>query len=267
MTILASAGRLCKRFGPGRLPGAENRNIGAGYAFATAALSAATVFILVTGYRPILQYGLEAFGPGHEGIYLFGAYALPFVVPSAFVAGGLAWEFRLKGIPFEGAFAGIVATILTYAIATPLAISVYYWLSLVSPAVTMSRTPLDLIFFFAFFGFLFTFWLTLPLGAISGHIHERAVTDATTDGDSTTDAATDGLGTNGGYTDEHGLQAREQVERLLLRNGGRMTGADIVEATGWSEAEVAEAVSILVAADRVERRHEVGDTVICYPEE
>lgn len=175
METVASAERLCKRFGPGRLPGAENRDIGAGYAFATAALSAATVFILLTGYKPILQYGLGAFGPAREGIYLFGAYALPFIVPSAFVAGGLAWEFRLEGIPFEGAFAGIVATILTYVIATPLAISVYYWLSLIYPSVTMSRTPLDLILFFGFFGFLFTFWLTLPLGAVSGYIHERAV--------------------------------------------------------------------------------------------
>jgi len=175
MGTVAIPERLCKRFGPGRLPGAENRDIGAGYAFATAALSAATAFILVTGYGPILQYGLEAFGPAHKGIYKFGAYALPFVVPSAFVAGALAWEFRLEGIPFEGAFAGIVATILTYVIATPLAISVYYWLSVLYPTVTMSRTPLDLIFFFGFFGFLFTFWLTLPLGAISGQIHEQAV--------------------------------------------------------------------------------------------
>jgi hypothetical protein len=29
----------------------------------------------------------------------------------------------------------------------------------------------------ALFGFVYTFWLTLPIGVVSGWIHERAITE------------------------------------------------------------------------------------------
>jgi len=169
---------LCKRFGPGRLPGADNRDVGAGYAFATAALSAAAVFVVVTGFDQITKYGLAAFGPAHGGIYMFGVYAIPFVVPSAFLAGAFIWEQRAASARYWGVAAGIVATVLTYVIATPLTISGWYVITLLHPAWTMSGNLPRLVMLFGIFGFLTTFWVTLPLGAISGYVHERAIAES-----------------------------------------------------------------------------------------
>ncbi|MEA1930656.1 MAG: hypothetical protein U9O06_03800 [Euryarchaeota archaeon] len=38
---------VCKQYGPGRLPYADRREIGAGYAMATTAMVAAVTFVLV----------------------------------------------------------------------------------------------------------------------------------------------------------------------------------------------------------------------------
>ncbi|MFC6756430.1 MULTISPECIES: hypothetical protein [Haloarcula] len=168
---------LCKRFGPGRLPGADNRVVGAGYAFATAALSAATVFVVVTGFESITKHGLAAFGPAHGGIYMFGVYAIPFVVPSAFIAGAFTWAQRPASARYWGAVGGIVATVLTYIIATPLTISGWYVITLLHPEWTMSSNLPRLMMLLGIVGFLLTCWLTLPVGAISGYIHERAVVE------------------------------------------------------------------------------------------
>ncbi|MBX0288155.1 hypothetical protein [Haloarcula salinisoli] len=174
-TTAQTAEVLCKRFGPGRLPGADNRDIGAGYAFATAALSAATVFVVAAGFEPITKYGLGAFGPAHGGIYMFGVYAIPFVVPSAFLAGAFTWAQRPASARYWGVAGGIAATVLTYGIGAPLSVSGWYVITLLHPEWTMSGNLPRLTMLFGMFGFLTTFWITLPVGALSGHIHERAV--------------------------------------------------------------------------------------------
>ena len=56
-TAVETVGAFCKRYGPGRLPGANRPAVGAGYAVATAALAAAVAFIVVTGVRTLLVFG------------------------------------------------------------------------------------------------------------------------------------------------------------------------------------------------------------------
>ena len=171
----ATAARLCERYGPGRLPGAEARAVGAGYAMATAALSAATLFVLVTG-----GFALLAGGPGPQGstsdfLVFYGLWAVPIVVPAAFLAGAIVWRTLPEKTPYYGPVAGLLATALTYVVATGL-------LAVLVIGVTpvLYGDPLDVTGYgpFAGFigaiGFIYTFWLTLPLGTVSGDIHDQA---------------------------------------------------------------------------------------------
>ena len=166
---------LCHRYGPGKLPRAEERGIGAGYACAGAALLAALTFagvmllLWLFGPEPLLAGTL-----GRAAIV-----AIPVVVPGAFVAGWATWT----GLPAErerfGARAGAIAAGATYVVASaflvPLLLAASYVERVplgvetgdVLPAVFLVLVPA---------GFLLTFWLTVPLGAAAGYVHERART-------------------------------------------------------------------------------------------
>jgi len=48
MDLLKAVVFVCKQYGPGRLPHARRRDVGAGYAMATVAALTTTAFILVT---------------------------------------------------------------------------------------------------------------------------------------------------------------------------------------------------------------------------
>ncbi|MDS0260830.1 hypothetical protein NDI56_15595 [Haloarcula sp. S1CR25-12] len=92
-TAVETAGVLCKRYGPGRLPGADSRSIGAGYAFATAALLASVAFVVLNSVNTVVTAGPGALWLTTDGgLLYFGLRAPPFVVPAAFAAGALAWD-------------------------------------------------------------------------------------------------------------------------------------------------------------------------------
>jgi hypothetical protein len=76
-------GAGCERYGPGRLPRADERGIGAGYACAGAALLAALTFagVMVLLWLFGWNRGLAAFFGRAAGV------AIPVVVPGPFVAG------------------------------------------------------------------------------------------------------------------------------------------------------------------------------------
>jgi len=168
-----TVGSLCKRYGPGRLPGASRPAIGTGYAVATAALAASVAFVVLTGVQTLLFGGPGTF-PG-DFTYI-GLLAIPLVVPAAFVGGVVASLLLPESMSYRGPFAGLFATGLTYVVATLLIVA---RLIVINPFESVLRSgQWGLIV--GFVGFLYTFWLTLPIGVVSGWIHERAQADPNT---------------------------------------------------------------------------------------
>ena len=168
---------VCKQYGPGRLPYADRRDIGAGYAMATTAAVATVTFVFVM-QLPGLP---EVLPTGDDAVYV-GSIALPIVVLSAFVAGVIAWRSATPELSRLGPVAGLAATGLTYLIGTLVVGAVLVILSVIqdpSQLRTLS-TAGELLVGMSYFAptvgvvaFLFTFWLTLPLGALGGSIYER----------------------------------------------------------------------------------------------
>jgi hypothetical protein len=170
---------LCKRYGPGRLPGADNRSIGAGYAFATAALLASVAFIVLSGVQTLLIAGPDGLRLAADGgLLYFGLRAPPFVVSAAFAAGALAWRLVPQDLRYYGPISGLVATVLTYIglaalLAAALLGDMLYSLGIVvEPGAAVLVGAL-----YGVVGFVNTFWITLPVGALSGYVHERAVAE------------------------------------------------------------------------------------------
>mgnify|MGYP006280993493 CR=1 FL=1 len=154
-----------QRYGPGRLPWAESRAVGGGYAMATAALLACLAFGVPS---------LAAVALGVDGLsttfLVFLPVALPLVVLTAFLAGALVW-WRLPDHA-SGLLAGLLATSLTYLFSTVLLVPLFLfatygeWYFSVPGAVATAAL-------FAFTAVLLTGWLTLPLGCLVGYLHER----------------------------------------------------------------------------------------------
>ena len=173
-TAVETVGVFCKRYGPGRLPGASRPAVGAGYAVATAALAAAVAFIVVSGIRTLLVFGsLTITG----GVWYFGLLAIPLVVPAAFIGGAVAWRLFPESMSYRGSLAGLLATVLTYVVATLLTVAILLVIFLIDSGPEPVRGSVVVGLLYGGFGFIYTFWLTLPIGAVSGWIHERAVTE------------------------------------------------------------------------------------------
>jgi hypothetical protein len=172
-------GQFCHRYGPGRLPRADERAIGAGYAAASAALVAALLFAGTSSLASVF-FGVEL----TSGLAPYGLAAIPLVVPGAFVAGWATWR-QLPETTYFGPIAGTIAVAVTYPVAAALLLPVLV------VELLLSGTPLDALGtglvlgpLIAGFAFVLTSWLTLPLGAASGYVYERArtATDVETGG-------------------------------------------------------------------------------------
>lgn len=96
-------------------------------------------------------------GPGEKAIAVLG--------------GAVAWRLLPESMSYRGPLAGMLATVLTYVGATLLLVPL---LVASSPAQPLSSVGLGLLV--GIVGFILTFWLTLPIGAVSGWIHEQTVT-------------------------------------------------------------------------------------------
>jgi len=180
---------VCKQHGPGRLPYADRREVGAGYAMATTAAVAAVAFVLagqITGLSEATTIGPFWFGyvgiPSGIAAVEVAAVAIPVIVPSAFVSGVIVWWVDSSDRSRFGPVAGVVATGLTYPVG-----SLGVGAVVTIPSVLRDLGQLRLlslvfdllagtVYFALFVGipvFVFTFWLTLPLGALGGSIYER----------------------------------------------------------------------------------------------
>lgn len=159
----------CKRYGPGRLPRAENHAIGAGYAGATAAVCTAAVY---AGTATVVDsLGLEA--TAEFATVVLAGLALPFVVPAAFAIGLVGWNVFPLRSPVGGAIAGFLGTIGTYALALLLFGALVTTLEALSGA-----DPLRAAVFswgVVYFAFVETWWAALPTGSISGLVYGTVV--------------------------------------------------------------------------------------------
>jgi len=164
--------RVCTRYGPGRLPGANRPDVGAGYAAASAALGASLLF--ATGAIVGETVGLLS---SNDGVvwFAFTGLAVPVVVPTALVAGVVVWRILPSEIPFFGAVAGIFGTLGTY-VGSLLALML-----ILTATATLGLSGSDPLSAAAFsFGvvyiaFLLTWWVTFPVGAVSGIIYTDIV--------------------------------------------------------------------------------------------
>ena len=181
MDLLAPIVFVCKRYGPGRLPYAHRRDVGAGYAMATVAAITTTAFLLVTqlvGISTIMSSWYHPYG-GSLSEQLIGMIS---TVPAGFVAGVVVWRLprfrRWHGIP-----AGVAAMLVMYPVSVLLDLAVVVplrQLLVESAGLSLSAYVLQLYgatFYMWFMGYTAlttTFWLTLPLGAVGGYVHEYA---------------------------------------------------------------------------------------------
>lgn len=105
-------GTLCRRHGPGRLPGATRRDLGGGYAFA----GAMVVFCL--GYALNASIGVGWSGPNPVFLEdpVSAVIAFSLVVACGFVGGFLTWRHLPAGVPFAGPVAGVIASFVTHVL-------------------------------------------------------------------------------------------------------------------------------------------------------
>jgi hypothetical protein len=158
---------------------------------ATVAAITTTVCILATqlvGFFTVTAATGSLTLVGYAGPLPEQVFGMVTTVPGGFVAGALVWRVprlrRWRGVP-----AGVGAMLVMYPVSQLLGMVV---LRPFEPLVTDSTTAVSLsevlpslpaiLLYTVIFGFLAlgtTFWLTLPLGALGGYIHERArATDA-----------------------------------------------------------------------------------------
>lgn len=187
MNVLDSVGAACKRFGPGRLPYAHRREVGAGYAMATATAVATAAFIALTQTFGISTL-MSSWYVGYEGALVEQAIGMASTVPAGFVAGSVVWRAagdRIAGRVAAGPIAGLAAMALMYPLSALVDI-VGLWLGNVGPlSATAVLEAVQLLYYgpilAVFMGYsaaTTTYWLTLPLAAVGGFVYERTRAEA-----------------------------------------------------------------------------------------
>ncbi|THE65891.1 hypothetical protein D8Y22_05030 [Salinadaptatus halalkaliphilus] len=160
--------RFCKRYGPGRLPKADDDSIGAGYAAATAAVVATVAFGLVMVGADFVVAG------AFDGTVLaaLGLSMAPIVGPLAFVVGVVIWRHLPSETPYYGFTAGFLGTVVTYVGAFLVGCILLVSLAALSVTGTDPVAAGAFAVGVADVGFRLTAWLTVPIGCASGYLYE-----------------------------------------------------------------------------------------------
>lgn len=172
--FLTTLGTACKQYGPGRLPKADHRDIGAGYALAFAATGTTLLFALVAWSLYVLDSPL---GSDWEFFGAMALIALPLVVPMSFLSAVIVWRTLPSKIPHFGAIAGVFATLGTYLLALIVLFTLYVIALVAYGQFDQILEAAGFVLLIGFVALASTFWLTLPVGALSGTIHERVTLD------------------------------------------------------------------------------------------
>lgn len=164
--------RVCTRYGPGRLPGANRPDVGAGYAAASAALIASLLFaagVIIGEFVGVVS--------SNDGVvwFAFAGLAVPVVVPTALVVGIAVWRLLPSDLPFFGPIAGLLGTLGTY-VGTLLVVMLILTASAVL-GLSGAEPVNAAAFSFGVVGlaFMITWWLTFPVGAVSGAVYTAVV--------------------------------------------------------------------------------------------
>lgn len=163
---------LCKRYGPSRLPLANRRDIGGGYAMTTAGALAAVAFLVLTTVPALYVGGSYAM----DTLFIYVVYIPPFVLAS-FPMGVLTWRFLPVETPLFGAVAGGLTALLSY-LGGGVGVALYV---ITVESLKFGFLPIGEIASLAVVGLyiagvaLITSGLVvIPLGALSGYVHERS---------------------------------------------------------------------------------------------
>ena len=162
-----------------RLPCGDDRTIGAGYAMAIAAAGAAVCYFVVQTIGILLILG--SIGDASSVLFLgFGAVGLltgagtvaGVIAPLAFAAGIVAWRSIPPSVPFGGAVRGLFATMLVYV--GPAVVGVCG--AAILAVLTGGGIAEAVVSILGVVGvaFVFTCWITLPLGILAGTFYERS---------------------------------------------------------------------------------------------
>lgn len=108
--LIEDLGTVYDQYGPGRLPGAGRRDLGPGYAFASAMI----VFYLVYVLNSSIGVGWSAPNPDFFENPVPALIAFFLVLACGFVAGYLTWRYLPAGIRFYGPVAGFTASFVTH---------------------------------------------------------------------------------------------------------------------------------------------------------
>lgn len=98
------------RYGPGRLPGADRRDVGGGYAFATVMAAFSAVFLL----NQAVGVGWGDPWPSVLETPVHYATMLALLVGCGFVAGVLTWRYLAEQLTYFPRWSGLVASTLTH---------------------------------------------------------------------------------------------------------------------------------------------------------
>ncbi|MDS0293810.1 hypothetical protein [Halogeometricum luteum] len=168
--FLTALGTTCKRYGPGRLPRADRRDVGAGYALASAATGATLLFAAVS-------WGMHGIGSpvGSDWEFLgtMSLLALPLVVPTSFAAAVLVWRALPADVPHFGAVAGLLSTVGTYLLALGALFAFYAAVVVLEGRFDQILEAVGFVALIGFVAVATTCWLTIPVGIVSGVVHER----------------------------------------------------------------------------------------------
>lgn len=157
---------ICKRYGP---PHADKPDIGAGYAAATAAFVATMLYGAAISIGAVLGMGID----GAVNL-VFATFALPFVVPAAFLVGVAGWRLLPSYSSIAGVVAGGLGAIATYLV-TLLLVGT---LLVVTAAFSLSGADVESAGLFSVglvaVAFYLTWWVTLPIGCLAGYAYVNA---------------------------------------------------------------------------------------------
>lgn len=168
------AGRLCRRYGPGRIPYASRRDVGGGVAMAATGLLAAVLWF---GGATLLY----AFGLGGDSLGFFivvGLAFVPFAGPAAFVAGTLLWRslYSAANPQFSGAVCGGMTGLASLS-AGALGFSTVFAVASVADGNVAPAEGVGFWVLLLVMGFVFAValagWVVVPVCAVGGWYHER----------------------------------------------------------------------------------------------
>ena len=162
-----------------RLPRGDERNIGAGYAMAMAAAGAAVLYFVVQAIGILLilvsigdASSVLFLGSGAVGLLTGAGTVAGVVAPLAFVAGIVAWRLIPHSVPFGGAVRGFFATMLVYLGPAVIGVCGAAILAVLTGG-GLAEAVVSIVGVVGF-AFVFTCWITLPLGILAGTFYERS---------------------------------------------------------------------------------------------